>query len=96
MEPNLGGSGKHLVGQYCSGKKRIEKVVKWQGPRDMEGSTIAIVYYTYRLDNLQSCALDPVLKSESREVGSQVDGQGKTLVTVPLVRTSEGWGVQGS
>ncbi|QDQ82256.1 hypothetical protein [Paraburkholderia megapolitana] len=95
MEPNLGASGKHLVGQYCYGKKRVEKVVKWEGPGEMGGSTIAIVYYTYRLDNLQSWALDPALKGESRQVRSQVDGQGKTLLTVPLVLTSEGWEVQG-
>lgn len=96
MKSNLDGVGKHLVGQYCYGKKRVEKVLKWEGPSQMGGSTIAIAYYTYKLDNLQPWARNPVLRSGTHLIGDHVDGQGKTLVSAPLVLTNKGWEVQAN
>jgi len=79
----------------CWGKKRLEKIVKWEGPIKLGDYQEAKLTYTYKINDVAPWANNPDIQAAFPGVKSTVDGAGKNEIKHGVKLTSEGWEARG-
>jgi hypothetical protein len=75
----------------CWGKKRVDKVVKWLGPKVSGNYQEALVIHTYKVIDVANWAKKPEIQAAFPEIKKTLDEAGKNEVGHPVVLTSLGW-----
>jgi len=75
----------------CWGKKRVDKVVKWIGPRVSGDYQEALVIHTYKVVDIVDWAKRPDMQAAFPTIKEAIDEAGKEEVGHPVVLTSVGW-----
>jgi hypothetical protein len=80
---------KATQGDLCYGQQGLDKIVKWQGPSAVGDSKEALVFYTYRIDNLADWAMNTDLQRAFPGIVPTIDGAGKTVMNQALTQTNQ-------
>ena len=83
------------VPALCYGKPRLQRVVSWEGPRQVEASMVAMVRYTYAIEDVAPWANDAAVQGAFRPLRERVRGAGTFEKLVPLRLTNNGWAAAG-
>jgi len=77
------------TGRFCYGKAKLTKVLRWDQPVTMGGSTGTTVYYSYEITNPAKWASNKQLLAAYQDLARDMSGRGQG--TLPVVLTNEGW-----
>jgi hypothetical protein len=86
---------KQAQGDLCYGQQALDKIVKWEGPTAAGDSDEALIFYTYRIENLAEWAKNPDIQRVFPGIVSTIDGAGTTQMNQPLRLTNQGWQARG-
>ncbi len=83
------------VPALCYGQPRLQRVVSWEGPRQVEASMVAVVRYTYSIEDVAPWANDAAVQEAFRPIRERVRGAGTVDKVAPLRLNNTGWEVAG-
>lgn len=95
-EFNMSAKGNELLhdGRFCFGKVALDKVVKWDSVKTVDGldASSTFVYYTYRIVDVPGWATTPELKTSQRTVREAFTGSdGHTVMRASITRMGDHW-----
>lgn len=91
----FGGIKKVTESALCFGQKRLDKVVKWEGPIKLGDYQEASVKYLYKIDNLVGWAQKSELQTAFPRIKEIVDAAKKKEQTHAVKLTNVGWEPKG-
>jgi hypothetical protein len=88
------GPNKEALGDVCFGQEVVDNITKTDGPIKIGDTTVATLYYTYRINNLADWANNPDIQRAFPGIVPTLNGAGKTTVNQALKLTKQGWEAQ--
>lgn len=79
----------------CWGNKRLDKIVKWEGPMKFGDYQEAGITYTYKIINLVDWAKNPQVQAAFPVIKNILDGAAGKPAKHTVKLTSEGWEPKG-
>jgi hypothetical protein len=78
-------------GDFCVAKLTLDKVVSWQPPEKVSGSTRVTVKYTYKVATAAPWARDPGIQQVFPMIPRIIDGAGKMQMMQVLAWKGRSW-----
>ncbi len=78
-------------GDFCYGRKTVDKIVKWTEPMTMGAYSQTEVTYTYKIGDLASWAGHSDVQRVFPDIRATVNGISKTDQVAGLQLTNQGW-----
>ncbi len=91
----LDGVGTGKQGDICYGKKKLQKVVKWEGPMKFGDYQEANVIYLYQIDNLADWSSSREFAAAFPHAARLIEEAGKKEQQGGVKLTSAGWEPKG-
>ncbi|OBR53971.1 hypothetical protein [Paraburkholderia tropica] len=95
-EFDISGKGRTILqnGQFCFAKAALDKVVKWDNVKKVDGldASSTFVYYTYKLTNVPEWATTQELQASQPTMRAAFSGaNGHTVMRASVTRMGDHW-----